>query len=340
MTALPAAGLFTNAATTNGGAKQAQDDMLARMKEMLGGSAESELTIATGVVTPAAGDAGQHTIDTEADAATDDLTHIAVTNLTDGATLVIGNNTNGRDVVVKHGSGGAGQILLADSVDLTLDNTGKKLWLQLVGTAWEEIGRFMGAGSFARKQATVTALTDTGAPHTLTADDDGKLNDCDANSADFTINLTAVASLPNGCEHAFIMTGASGAVTIDPAGAETINGASTLVLRSQYQFLRIRSDGTAWHIVGGHMTSTPPIIRVRDEKSDATGGGGFTSGSWVTRDLNTTVVNEIDGASLATNQVTLPAGKYRARGRAPAQTVANHRVRLQDITNTATLVLG
>jgi hypothetical protein len=105
MTTLPAAGLFTNAATTNGQAKQAQDDMLAVQRQQPGGSAMSELTIAAGAITPTS---GLHSVDTELDAASDDLDAIDQTNLPDGSLLFIRNDTDGRAVVVKHGIVGAG----------------------------------------------------------------------------------------------------------------------------------------------------------------------------------------------------------------------------------------
>ena len=50
------------------------------------------------------------------------------------------------------------------------------------------------------------------------------------------------------------------------------------------------------------------LLHVRDEKSNGTAGGGFTSGSFQTRTLNTVMTNEISGASLASNQITLPSG--------------------------------
>ena len=50
-------------------------------------------------------------------------------------------------------------------------------------------------------------------------------------------------------------------------------------------------------------------MNVRDEKSTGTDGGTHTTGIQ-TRTLNTEVVNTITGASLASDQVTLPAGTY------------------------------
>ena len=38
-------------------------------------------------------------------------------------------------------------------------------------------------------------------------------------------------------------------VTIDPSGAETIDGAATKVLAAQYQSITIQSNGTSWDVL-------------------------------------------------------------------------------------------
>lgn len=87
-------------------------------------------------------------------------------------------------------------------------------------------------------------------------------------------------------------------------------------------------------------TLATTLLHVRDEKTSGTSGGGFTSGAWRTRTLNTTKTNEIAGAALSSNQVTLPAGTYFAEFTAPAALVNRHQARLQDVDSAATLVLG
>jgi hypothetical protein len=86
--------------------------------------------------------------------------------------------------------------------------------------------------------------------------------------------------------------------------------------------------------------TTRQLIQVREEQVSGTNGGTFTNGAWRTRTLNTTLVNDISGASLASNQITLPAGVYEARGRAPAREVGTHRLKFVNVTDTADLVLG
>ncbi|MGE4297046.1 MAG: hypothetical protein AB7E47_03365 [Desulfovibrionaceae bacterium] len=112
--------------------------ILAALAEMPGGAAQSELTIATGAATPTG---ALHTVDTEGDAATDDLDNIAVTNHPAGRLLVLSCANASRVVTVKHGSGGQGQVLLAGSADMDLDDTTRHLVLKRVGDNWEEVTR-------------------------------------------------------------------------------------------------------------------------------------------------------------------------------------------------------
>lgn len=83
--------------------------------------------------------------------------------------------------------------------------------------------------------------------------------------------------------------------------------------------------------------STKTLL-VRHELAAGTNGGTFTSGAWQTRPLNTTVVNTISGASLAVNQITLPAGTYLVRTAATGALVDAHKSRLQNITDTVSYI--
>lgn len=51
------------------------------------------------------------------------------------------------------------------------------------------------------------------------------------------------------------------------------------------------------------------VLHVRDERASGTAAPAATTGT-TTRTINTTKVNSIAGASLASNQITLPAGTY------------------------------
>lgn len=88
------------------------------------------------------------------------------------------------------------------------------------------------------------------------------------------------------------------------------------------------------------------LLSVVDQKAQNTGGGSFTSGAWRTRDLNTVRTNEITGASLASNQITLPAGTYYCEWSAPAYAAdpllgtSEHKTRLQNITDGTEILIG
>ena len=109
---------------------------------ILGGGDQVEVTIASGSITPT----NVFTIvDTEADAAADDLTNILKTNFPAGTVLIIRCADNSRVVTVKHDVGGAGEIQLADATDFVLDDTTKYLALRsTAGADWEEIWRSWG----------------------------------------------------------------------------------------------------------------------------------------------------------------------------------------------------
>lgn len=72
---------------------------------------------------------------------------------------------------------------------------------------------------------------------------------CDATSASITVNLPSAGGIA-GKRYAVKKTDASAnTVTLDGAGAETIDGAATKVLSSQYASVEIVSNGSNWMIV-------------------------------------------------------------------------------------------
>lgn len=119
---------------------------------------------------------------------------------------------------------------------------------------------------------------------------------------------------------------------------ETAVPAGALFTDTVYDDTAIQAEIDA--LSGGTGSSAVYTMIVNDTKPSGTDGGDFISGAWRTRDLNTVQNNDISGASLASNQITLPAGTYIVRAEAPAYKVENNQARLYDTTGTATLVLG
>ena len=281
MTSIPGAGYFSNGSRTNSEAKSGQDDMLAVLREMMGGSAESTLTLASGSVTPTA---GCHAIDTESAAGTDDLANIDTTNMPDGRFLLIRAADATHDVVALHEAGGVGQLSLKGAVDFTLDDTDKWLLLKLTGTIWVEVLRSWGADApGARGDLGLGAIATNGfgegletsggnarvkldgssiergasgiksampvesksADYTVVAADRGKMFKF---SSAFTLTLTAAATLGSKFYFFYRNVGA-GVITIDANASEQIDGQATLTVNPGDSGI-LSCDGTGWNSIG------------------------------------------------------------------------------------------
>lgn len=95
--------------------------------------------------------------------------------------------------------------------------------------------------------------------------------------------------------------------------------------------------GTDWQTGG---TEEVFLIHVQDQKSTGTDGGTSSAATDHTRVLNTVVTNTIVGASLASDQITLPAGDYVVWAHAIGNRPGRHRCFIFDTTNTAVVLLG
>lgn len=88
-------------------------------------------------------------------------------------------------------------------------------------------------------------VTKTGA-YTATATDHTII--CDATSAAFTVTLPPATGL-SGTVYVVKKIDASNTVTIDGDASETIDGATTQALTTQYDSVTVQCDGTGWHIL-------------------------------------------------------------------------------------------
>lgn len=71
---------------------------------------------------------------------------------------------------------------------------------------------------------------------------------CDATGGAFTVTLKPAAE----CKEKLVIikkVDNTANVTVDGDGSETIDGATTYSLTTQYQAVRLMSDGTKWHVV-------------------------------------------------------------------------------------------
>lgn len=116
-------------------------------------------------------------------------------------------------------------------------------------------------------------------------------------------------------------------IAVGSAGAPVTNGGA----------LGTPASGTLSSAINGSVAA---YLNYQEQQAQNTAGGTFSSGAWRTRVLNTEVADLGGYGSLAGNQITLAAGTYIVVASAPAWAVLQHQVRLQNVTDAATLVTG
>ena len=204
----------------------------------------------------------------------------------------------------------------------------------------------------------------------------GNFQVCDAIStvngqASYTMLVGGVNATPQSANHMLvslngILQKAGSSFTVS---GSTITFASNLVTGDVIDFIQILgnvldlgvpSDSTvslakltatgtkdATTFLRGDNTFASPqgvyesqLLHIRDEKSNNTHGGTFTSGAWQQRDLNTIKTNEITGASLSSSNITLPSGTYYIEASAPASEVGAHKSKLYNTTDSSDVIIG
>lgn len=92
-----------------------------------------------------------------------------------------------------------------------------------------------------------TSVRATSATTTLTATD--TLLIANAASGAITVNLPTAASASGQVYSVKKIDASANAVTIDPSGAETIDGTATKIISAQYGSLTFQSDGATWWVI-------------------------------------------------------------------------------------------
>ena len=92
--------------------------------------------------------------------------------------------------------------------------------------------------------------------------------------------------------------------------------------------------------LNGVVDNFADIAIFNESQASATNGGTFTSGSYIKRTLNTTVVNNITGCTLTSSVISLPAGTYQVYASAPAAQVDSHQTRLRNTTDSTDIQFG
>lgn len=122
-------------------------------------------------------------------------------------------------------------VLHSQFEDVTLVSDGNTKW-------------FTFPGSFANSGGSFVATSTT--PYAVTFND--RIINADATGGAFAVNLPAANSVPAGWPVSIKKVDASGnAVTVNRAGADLIDGATTASLAAQFNSVNLRSDGvSAW----------------------------------------------------------------------------------------------
>jgi hypothetical protein len=88
------------------------------------------------------------------------------------------------------------------------------------------------------------------------------------------------------------------------------------------------------------VPAAPDTAIFNETQSAATAGGTSTATTWTKRTLNTTVVNNITGCSIASSVITLLAGTYLIEAYAPFYASQGLKIKLRNTTDSTDDILG
>jgi hypothetical protein len=234
-------------------------DVKTRLERSLSGAGNlqfataSELTISSGAITPTQ---NWHIVDTEGDAATDDLTTIGSTDSVDGSILFLRQANDARDVILKHNTG---NIHCVREVDCSLATANKpamliydsvlEKWLVVSQTSYTAVQNCVNTFSSEQIFSASIRLAYTAVTADTTLAETHYCVDVSASAAARTITLPTAVGI-NGRVYVIRKSDSSGnAVTIDGNGAEHINDADTKVLAAQYDTATLMSNGVGWIVI-------------------------------------------------------------------------------------------
>lgn len=252
MSTLPAAGTWEDDNLTEAAAKTWGEDIRDVIAELLGGSAQSDKTIAAGTFTA---DRAVHRVDTEAAAATDDLDTVSVANMPDGRVMVLRPVSAARVTTIKHGNGASGGFLLADQQDYVMDDVDEWIAFVAVSAKWVELMR-----SRANRPAIVIDTTAAvGSPYALKHSQNGAYVTNRAAVASVGVQLPAAAP---GMVFFFFVVAAQAIRALLAGGDSVRDGASTNTgyaeianVAGNYMVMRCL-DTTEWWVMQKQGTVT------------------------------------------------------------------------------------
>lgn len=230
-------------------------------------TAATELTIASGAITPIY---ASHTVDTEADASTDDLVTITATNFKAGDRLMLSASNGARDVVLK---ASGGNLLLPNDLDITLDDTEKTVILRYDGTNWNYVAGGSAVSPIIPNAVAGTTLTiATGAITPIRA---SHLVDTEsAASTDDLVTITAT-NFKTGDLLAIAAANASRDVVVKATGGNILlPNDLDITLDDNEKTIIFRYDGVNWNHVAGGASGAEKVTTYRSQS--IANGASFT----------------------------------------------------------------
>jgi len=156
-------------------------------------------------------------------------------------------------------------------------------------------------------------------------------------SGTFTQTMTASGTLGNGW-YVLYWNNGTGTVTITPNGAETINGAASLLMQTGAAYY---ISSNASNLKAVPVSFATGYLKVSDQKASGTDGGTSVATTITsTRTFNTVETNTINGASLASDTVTLPPGTYNVYASAPFINSSATKIFLYNTTDSSYSIIG
>jgi len=114
----------------------------------------------------------------------------------------------------------------------------------------------------------------------------------------------------------------------------TSSGSGTITLGQSGETLNV---GTG--VVSRLGKFESQLLHIQDQKSNGIDGGQFSAGN-NDRPLNTVLTNEITGASLSSNQITLPSGTYYINVTCPTYFVQRSKISWYNVTDSSYTIVG
>jgi hypothetical protein len=228
---------------------------------------------------------------------------------------------------------------LTSSVNLILQNQKEIRFSETTANGVNYVG-FKAPASLSADKIWVLPSADGTAGQFLKTDGAGNLS---FDSLSFATPLAVIGNATAGSEIRLPEDTDNGSNYVAIKAPDTLASNLTLTLPSadgtSGQVLQTNGSGVlSFSSSGGKFESA--LFHVRDEKANNTSPNSATAGSFVKRDLNTVMTNEISGASLSSSQITLPSGTYYIYASAPAYYCNRHKIKLRNTTDSSDTLIG